>query len=512
MAEGNYVIAYDLGTTGNKATLYSSMGTLEASTFVGYDTYFPHPNWAEQDPEEWWRAVCIATKDLLEKGGINPSQIACVCFSGQMMGCVPVTRDVKPLGRAIIWADQRAVKQAQRLTDSVGESEVYKITGHRPSAAYSAAKIMWLMDHEKESFSRIYKVLHAKDFVIARLTGQFVTDYSDASGMNLFDIRRLSWSKEILLAAQIPEGILPEPRPSTDIVGSIQKDVAHEVGLLPGTPVVIGGGDGACAAAGAGVVREGSAYNYVGSSSWIGVATGQPLYDREMRTFNWVHVVPGMYSPTGTMQAAGASYQWLRDQLCLAEVQRASVEGKSPYSVMDEEALNVPAGAGGLLYLPYLMGERSPRWNPKARGALIGLSITHTRAHLIRAVMEGVAYNLKVILDAFLEQGARIESVRLIGGGAKGQVWPRILADVYQIPILKAAHLDEATSLGAAITGGVGVGLFDSFDIADRLFKATEQLQPNPDNVEKYRDLYKLFNAAYSALENVFSELGTLRH
>lgn len=502
-----YIIAYDLGTTGNKATLYSSEGRLEASTFVGYETYFPATNWVEQDPADWWNAVCRATRELLLMGQVEPANIACVSFSGQMMGCVPVTREAEPVGRAIIWADQRAVKEADRLIAQLGMEKIYRLTGHRASAAYSAAKIMWLKAHLGHAFSKIYKTLHAKDFIVARLTGEYVTDYSDASGMNLFDIGKLDWSAEILAAAGLSPDILPEPHPSTAIVGQIKAEAAREVGLLAGTPVVIGGGDGSCAAAGAGVVEEGSAYNYVGSSSWIGIATDRPILDPKMRTFNWVHVVPGLYSPTGTMQAAGASYQWLRDRLCPEEVAAAKAAGISPYAVMDQEAAAIPPGADNLLYLPYLLGERSPRWNPNARGTLIGLTIKHTRAHLIRAFMEGVAFNLKVILEAFLEQGAKVEAMRLIGGGANGKVWPQIMADIYQVPILKAAYLEEATSLGAAITGGVGIGIFPDFSVARQLFAATEEVKPDSANKAKYQHLFGLFNQAYEALENIFCQL-----
>lgn len=502
-----YIIAYDLGTTGNKATLYSQEGKLEASTFVGYETYFPATNWAEQDPEAWWQAVCRATKELLVRGRAEARDVACVSFSGQMMGCVPVTKDANPVRRAIIWADQRAVKQANHLVSRLGSEKIYEITGHRPSASYSAAKILWLRAHEEESFKRVYKVLHAKDFIVARLTGNFVTDYSDASGMNLFDIKKLEWSQEILDAASLTDGILPELHASTDVVGNVQKNVAETIGLVAGTPVVIGGGDGSCAAAGAGVVKVGSAYNYVGSSSWIGIATQQPIYDRQMRTFNWVHIVPGLYSPTGTMQAAGASYQWLRDTVCTEETTRAKAEGVSPYALMDEEASGIPAGADNLIYLPYLLGERSPRWNPQARGSLIGLTVKHTRAHIIRAFMEGVTFNLKVILEALQEQGANVEAIRLIGGGANGNVWPQIMADIYGLPILKAAYSEEATSLGAAIAGGVGVGLFPDFNVAEKFLAVNEELQPDRDKATTYHKLYKLFNEAYFSLEKIFNEL-----
>lgn len=500
------IIAHDLGTTGNKASLYSPDGKLLAAAFKGYDTAFPEPGWAEQNPADWWEAVCVTTRELLAKARVQPREVACITFSAQMMGCLIVDRQGHPLRNSIIWADTRALEQAQSLIDRVGAEEVYQITGHRASASYSLAKLLWIRDNQPDLYVRAHKVLHAKDYIVARLTGAFATDYSDASGMNLLDLTTLNWSDPILSAMQIDPSLLPDLHGSTDVVGGITPAAAAETGLLPGTPVVIGGGDGSCAAAGAGVVRVGSAYNYVGSSSWIGIATERPIFDPAQRTFTWVHVVPGLFSPTGTMQAAGYSYQWTREQLGAPEAALAAQEGGSAYEYMNRLAESVPPGADNLLYLPYLLGERSPRWNPLARGAFVGLSVKHTRAHMVRAVLEGVTFNLRVILDAFLEQGIDIGAIRVIGGGAKGALWRQIMADIYEHPIHKLVMLDEATSLGAAVTGGVGVGLFKDFSVAETWAVEEERL-PNPETQVVYRKLYGVFNRAYAALEPIYGEL-----
>lgn len=254
---------------------------------------------------------------------------------------------------------------------------MYRLTGHRISPTYSLAKILWVRNHEPEVFRQTRKVLHAKDYVIHRLTGRFVTDYSDASGMNLFDLRARRWAAPILDAVGLPAEILPDLHRSTDIVGEVRGEVAEEVGLIAGTPVVVGGGDGPCAAVGAGVVREGAAYNYVGSSSWIALASPSPIYDPERRTFNFHHLDPEMITPTGTMQTAGGSYQWFRNQLGGVEMQEAAAAGVDPYEILDREAGSIPPGAEQLIYLPYLMGERAPHWNPHARGAFVGLTMTY---------------------------------------------------------------------------------------------------------------------------------------
>jgi xylulokinase len=504
---GQYILAHDLGTTGNKASLYDRDGRMAASSFFGYGLELPHVNWVEQNPEDWWQAVCASTRQLLAAAKVQPKEIACITFSGQMMGCVVVDRRARPLRNALIWADMRAVAEAQTIIDGVGMEEAYRITGHRASSSYSGAKILWVRNHQPEIFAQAHKFLHAKDFIVARLTGNFVTDYSDASGMNLYDLQARDWSDPILDAIGLDRAVLPELHASTDVVGEVTAEVAEEVGLAAGTPVVIGGGDGCCAATGAGVVREGSAYNYIGSSSWIALATKAPILDPTMRTFTWAHLVPGMFSPCGTMQAAGGSYQWLRDNLCLPEKDAAAGLNLSPYELMNLQAENSPPGANGLLFLPYLLGERSPRWNPKARGGFIGLTMKHNRADMIRAGLEGITLNLRVILEAFQEQGAQVEAMRVIGGGARGRTWRQIMADIYGMPILRPALLEEATSMGAALAGGVGVGIFPDFSVAERLASIVDTSQPNPELKPVYDRLYGAFNRAYQAFELLFDEL-----
>jgi xylulokinase len=500
----NYILAHDLGTTGNKATLYDQEGRLVSRAFHGYDTGYAYTSWAEQDPEDWWRAICVSTRELLQQTGVRADDLACVVFSGQMMGCVPLDKNARALRKAIIWADHRSVEQESWVGERVSPEEVYRITGHRLSASYSLCKILWLRTHQPDIYRVTYKFVHAKDAIVARLTGVFVPDPSDASGMNLYDLEQGKWSERIIEATELDPAQLSDLRQSIDVVGEVLPEVAEEVGISAGTPVVIGGGDGACAAAGAGVVSEGTAYNYIGSSSWIALASGKPIYDPNYRTFTFGHVVPGMVMPTGTMQAAGASYQWTRDQLCSIELQAAQTLGISPYELMNVEAENSPVGANGLIFLPYLLGERSPRWNPFARGAFIGLTIRHTRADMIRAVLEGVTMNLRVILDAFRSQGTQIEAMRVIGGGARGRFWNRIMADVYGMPVHRLTIVEEATSMGAALAGGIGVGLYPDFGMIEKMNQTAEIIEPDPSARAAYEKIYPIFEAAYQALVPVF--------
>ena len=506
----NYIIAHDLGTTGNKATLYDREGQLVGAAFHAYDTEYAHTGWAEQNPQDWWRAVCQSTRQLLAETGAPKDDIACITFSGQMMGAVALDKRGLPLRNAIIWADQRALPQERHIGERVSFDDMYRISGHRLSASYSLAKILWLRDNQPEIYRAAHKFVHAKDAIVARLTGEFVTDPSDASSMNLYDLRRGEWSGQILDAVELDAEKLPQIRDSIEVVGAVKAEVADEVGVAAGTPVVIGGGDGACAAAGAGVVREGSAYNYVGSSSWIAISTPAPIYDPDHRTFTFGHVIPGMFMPTGTMQAAGASYQWTRDHLAAFEREAAAQLGISVYELMNLQADSTPPGAEGLFFLPYLLGERSPRWNPHARGAFIGLTIRHSRAHMLRAVLEGVTLNLRVILDAFRAQGTQIDAMRLIGGGASGRVWNQIMADIYGMPVQRLAILEEATSMGAALAGGVGVGLYSGFEMSQQMNPIVDTIAPNAQNHARYQAMLPIFDRLYAALEPLYADIAAL--
>jgi xylulokinase len=502
-----YILAHDLGTSGNKATLFSLEGKLGAGVLYEYPVYYPKPGWVEQDPDDFWKAVCLSTRQLLEKASVSPGDIAAVCFSGQMMGCLLVDGEGRPLRPMIIWADIRADAQEAEMKKKLGMDYVYRTTGHRISASYSAAKLLWVRDNEGEIYKRTCKMLHAKDYIIFKLTGKFVTDYSDASGTNLFDLVKKTWDKYSLDTLGIPPDLLPEPHPSTDNAGGITVEAAGEIGLLGGTPVIIGGGDGSCACVGAGVVAEGAAYNVLGSSSWISLASTAPLYDPQMRTFTWVHLDPALYTPCGTMQAAGYSYNWYKNTLCGGEIAEATRGGENPYRLIDAGALKSPPGAEGLLYLPYLLGERSPHWNHEARGAFIGLSITTSKGDISRAVLEGVGFNLKIILEILEGYGDGTDRIIMIGGGAKGTVWLQILADIWQKPLMVPAYTEEATSLGAAVCGGVGIGAFRDFSVIRQFNGPVKTISPRRDLAPVYEELFGIFNQAYDSMTGVYHQL-----
>ncbi len=488
-----YILAHDLGTSGDKATVFDADGKLIASRTSSYDTLYSNKNWAEQNPEDWWRAVCETSRSILEE--VEASQIGVVSLSGQMMGCLCVDRSGRPLRNSIIYSDQRATREAARILEGMDALEFYRTAGHRVSPSYSIEKLMWVKQHEPEIFAETHKMLNAKDYITFRLTGAFVTDFNDASGTNCFDINSRSWSGSILSLAGIDEGLLPEARESTAVAGGITKEAAKATGLAVDTPVVIGAGDGGCATVGVGCVTEGVCYNYLGSSSWISTAGSSPIIDESMRTFTWVHPVAGLYQPCGTVQTAGSSVSWLTGELY-----------GERFEEMNREAGESTPGANGIVFLPYLLGERSPRWNPDAKGGWIGLKLGNTRGDLARAVLEGVAFNLEIVLS-ILRQQFPIEELILIGGGAQSALWRQILADIYGVRILVPEFLEEATSMGAAIIGGVGTGYFGFEEGARRFIRIKQRIEPDPATVRRYEEIKPVFDECYTALEATMSKL-----
>ncbi len=491
-----YLLAHDLGTSGNKATLFTDEGELVKSVTESYDTVYRNGNWAEQNPEDWWNAVCRSSLKLLD--GVDKSKLACVAFSGQMMGCLCVDKNGVPLRPHILYCDQRAETETDKLVKALGADRIYSITGHRPSASYAIEKLMWVKNNEPEIYAETAKMLNAKDYMNFRLTGRMVTDYNDASGANAFDLKTLSWSDKIIDAAGVDRKMFPEAVPSIEIIGRITAEASAATGIPEGVPVAAGAGDGGCATVGAGSVSPGKTYCYLGSSSWISTTSKAPMPDKEMKNFTWAHPVPGLYQPCGTMQTAGSSYAWLREHLA---------DGK-PYDEINELIAGSPAGANGVVFLPYMLGERSPRWNPDARGAFIGLNLETCRADMYRAVLEGVSMNLDIILK-LMQSGTDIRDILLIGGGAKGALWRQILADIFGIPVKVPYYLEEATSMGAAIIGGVGCGVFSDFSAVEKFVKITGSAEPVESNRKIYEKIKPIFDACYTSLESggIFSKI-----
>ena len=491
-----YLLAHDLGTSGDKATLFTTDGALAASTVVSYPCRYEAGGRAEQDPADWYAAVCRATRTLLEQ--VEARDVAGVSFSGHMMGAVLLDRAGDVLRPAIIWADQRATAEQALLSQRVGDARLYAITGNRNNPTNSVAKVLWCLRSEGLG-SRLAVALNCKDYLVYRLTGAIGTDYSDASGTGAFDLTAFTWSAEILEAAEIPAGVMPPLHASTDLAGTITAQAARDTGLLPGTPVFCGCGDGTAASVGAGVDRPGQGYLSLGTSAWISYLDDDALLDPQQRTFNLAGIEKGLVFPIGTMQAAGASYNWMRDQLCRAEKQTALDQGGSIYDKINRQIAAEAPGAGGVLFLPYLTGERSPWWDANARGAFLGLDISTTHAQLLRAVMEGVAMNLSLILRVFRGKYP-FESLRILGGGAQEPLWRQVLADVLGVRVEKPNLLEEGCSLGAAMAAGIGAGVFRDAGEIRRFLRVEEVTVPDPDRSAQYAALTDRFQDAYLRL------------
>ena len=491
-----YLLAHDVGTSGDKAVIYTSDGRLVAEAFSGYATDYPQAKWAEQDPETWWAAFCKANRELLDQSGVNPADILALSFSAQMNSCLPLDTEGKPLRRAMIWADQRAGSEADELANALGLKAVYERTGQRLSASHGIAKMMWFARHEPGLFQKTAAFVQPKDYLSFRLTGVIASDYSDASHLGCFDLNQMVWSEEILRAAGIGRDRMPELQPSYAVTGSVNLGAALACGLKSGTPVVMGGGDGPCATAGAGISHSGQAYAVLGSSGWIATLSDTPYYDPGMRTFNLMYLDGRRFMPLGSVQMAGLALNWALDTLFAGE------ELDALYPRLDDLLEGIPAGSLGLLFLPYLLGERSPWWNSDASGCFIGLTPRHDREAMLKAVLEGVGLNMKIILDC-LNAGVGVHEMRVIGGGARSVAWLRILADVWQQPLYIPQMLQYATGMGAAICAGIGAGVYKDFDHAAQINPIRSLIQPDIANRPVYTAALERFLSVYKALEPI---------
>lgn len=491
------IIAHDLGTTGNKASLHSDDGKMLQHCTISYPAHFASGGVAEQNPMDWWNAVGGASKKLLQMANISADQITGIGISGQMMGAIFLDENFNPTRDAIIWADFRAKKQSDLLIEKIGLEKAYKKLGHRLNPTYSISKVMWVRDNQPDIWAKTKHICIAKDFVNQKLTGRFVTEPSDASSTNCFDQIKLNWDTEILNAANIPISYFPEIVASTTVIGGLTKDAAEHVGLNAGTPVVAGGGDGPMAALGAGIIEPSDgAYVCMGSSSWVAVSTDKPLHDPKMRSMTWNHIVPNKFSPTATMQAGGASLQWIVEDLLPASE-------KDRYKILLDEAGKVNSSDDGLFFLPHILGERSPYWNPSAAGAFIGLGRHHDRSYLVRAVLEGVAFNLLTCIQAFTDNGVPIKQVDVIGGGAESALWLQIFADIWGVKVRSRSIVEDANSLGAAVTTLVALGKGE-FSMVKQLSTITAEFTPSSQSL-KYQKQHKVFLDGYYKLEEWFN-------
>lgn len=506
------LLAYDLGTGGNKASLYDAEGRLIASAFVPYDTQYPQAGWHEQRPEAWWQSVVQSTRQLLANDTVDPRSIRCIAISGHSLGCVPVDAAGRLLREATpIWSDKRPAEQAARFFQRVDPARWYRLTGNGfPPPHYTIFKILWYRDQEPEMFGRIHKVLGTKDFVNYRLTGRLATDYSYASGSGVYDLLGWDYAEDLLAAAELPRGLLPQIVPSTEILGPLTPAAAEAVGLPPGIPVACGGVDNSCMALGAKNIAEGRIYASLGSSMWIAVSSARPLLDDATKPYVFTHVIPGMFTSAIGMFSAGTSLRWVRDQLCVNLTVKARFDGRDPYDLMTELAERSPPGARKLLFNPSLAGGSSLEPSPHIRGAFLGLDLGHTQADLIRAALEGIALNARLMLDALRQLGEVGQEMVVVGGGSRSRLWRQILADALEIAVLKTNVGQDAGSLGAAAVAAVACKLWPDFGRIDQVHRLESTARPDPAHVGVYRVLLPLFDEARAAQAQLGERLAEL--
>jgi xylulokinase len=497
-----YALGIDVGTGGTRALIISSDGRVFASATEEHEPFAsPQIGWAEQRPEDWWRAAGIAIRKALANGKLRGEQISSVGFSGQMHGAVMLDAGGEVVRPALIWCDVRTEKQCRELTAHIGAEQLIRLTCNPALTNFTLTKLLWTRENEPKNWERVRSVMLPKDYVRFRLTGEKATDVADASGTLMLNVAGRKWSGEVLQAAEIDRSVLPSLHESPDICGKVSAAGAEATGLAVGTPVVAGAGDQAAGAIAMGVVSPGSVSATIGTSGVVFAATDRPALDPQGRLHTFCHAVPGRWHVMGVTQAAGLSLRWYRDQFSRAP----SVAGQDPYDQLTAEAATVPPGADGLLWAPYLMGERTPHLDPAARGVLAGLTASHTRAHIIRAILEGVAFSLKDTFAIFAEMNVPVKSIRLGGGGARSPLWRQIQADVYgqDVEIVEA---EEGAAFGAAILAGVGAKMWPSVDAAcDSVVRVVQRVSPIPANVVVMNAAGTAYGRVYPAMKSIFS-------
>jgi xylulokinase len=450
----------------------------------------PQATWAEQDPDDWWRACQQAIRAVLVNSGIGADAIASIGLSGQMHGAVVLGDDERVLRPSIIWCDQRTEAECRWLNDTVGAQRLLDLTSNPALTNFTLTKLLWVKAHEPETWRRLRHVLLPKDYVRLRLSGEHATDVADASGTLLLDVARRCWSQPLLDAIGLEPRLLPTVFESPAICARVSRRAAALTGLAQGTPIVAGAGDQAAGAVGMGITRPGAVSATIGTSGVVFAATDRPTTDSKGRVHTFCHAIPGRWHMMGVTQAAGLSLRWLRDQLT----------GSASYDQLTDEASLVPPGACGVLWAPYLMGERTPHCDPNARAALVGLAASHGRGHVVRAILEGVAFSLRDTLSIFAELQVPVAHVRLGGGGSQSRLWRQIQADVYGHPV-ETVSADEGAAYGAAILAGVGIGCWPSVDAAcDALVRGATVATPQPEVVSAMNERYEAYTRLYPVL------------
>lgn len=502
-----FLIGIDIGTSGTKTVLFDEIGNVIASSTVEYPLYQLHNGWAEQEPLDWWNAACTTLKSVVAKSGCNPHDVKGIGLSGQMHGLVMLDKSGNVLRRSIIWCDQRTAKECDEITQKVGAEKLISITANPALTGFTASKILWVRNNEPDIYEKCAHILLPKDYIRYMLTGEFATEVSDASGMQLLDVPERNWSDEVVSALGIDKSWLAKVYESPEVTGKLTKKVAEMTGLVEGIHVVGGAGDNAAAAVGTGTVEDGKAFTTIGTSGVVYAHTSKISIDPKGRVHTFCCAVPGAWHVMGVTQGAGLSLKWYRDNFCHEEMITAAGMKVDPYYLMDQQAEKIPIGSDRLIYLPYLMGERTPHLDPDCRGVFFGLSAMHTRQHLLRAVMEGVTFSQRDSLEVLRSMGVNVGEMLACGGGGTSKLWRQMLADVYDCAV-KTVVSKEGPALGVAILAGVGTGVYASVPEACRaVIKTNPPQNPVAENHAAYEKFYDVYRSLYGSLKADWKKL-----
>ncbi len=504
------LIGIDVGTGGVKTVAVNESGGILARSFREYPLSQPRPGWTEQNPEDWWQATVQSLADIAGQLGSKVQEVKGIGLSGQMHSSVFLDAERQVIRPALLWNDGRTAPQCRWITDQVGREELIRHTSNPALEGFTAPKIVWLMQNEPENYRRLRWVLLPKDYVRMRLTGEIYTELSDAAGTLLLDVAKRKWSLPVMEKLGIDPQIMPEVKESSDCCGYLLKDVADATGLPAGIAIAGGGADNACGAVGTGIVRSGRALSSIGTSGVVLVQTDTPQTDPEAKVHTFNHGVPNRWYNMGVSLSAGLSLKWFRDNLGQLEAQMESLSGIDAYNLLTAQAENVPAGSEGLIFLPYLTGERTPHADANARGVFCGITPRHTKGHLVRAVLEGVVFALRDSLEIIKGMGTEVPEIRAIGGGAKSPLWRQMQADVMNVRIA-TLNVDEGPAFGAALLAGVAAGVHASVaEAAEAAISTVSVTEPNPKTVEIYEQYYREYQALYPALKDSFGRISQL--
>ena len=504
-------LGIDIGTSGTKTLAIDERGTILAAGSSEYPCAHPRPGWSEQDPDLWWAATVATVRDVLSKAELRPADVTGVGLSGQMHGSVFLDADGHVIRPALLWNDQRTAAECEEIESRAGGREaLIRMVGNPALTGYTAPKLLWVRNHEPANWAKVAHILLPKDYIRYRLSGTFATEVSDASGTLLLDVANRRWSRELLGKLDLDIALLPDCFESPEVSSTVSEIGSEATGLARGTPIVGGGGDQQAGAVGNGIVRPGIVSATMGTSGVVFAHTPEVGFDPLGRLQRFCHAVPGEFCAFGVVLSAGGSLRWVRDEIAIIETAAAPARGVDPYEIICEEAATVPAGCEGLFFLPYLTGERTPHFDPEARGGWIGLTVRHGREHIFRSVLEGATFAMRDCLELVREMGTSLSEIRLSGGGARNPLWKQIQADIYGQDVC-TINASEGPAFGAALLAQVGTGGFANVaEACDATIKVVETTRVEPSAKATYERAYPIYRKLYRDLKETFREMANL--